>query len=797
MRPSDLLFFASGLAALVYQTAWARLLARRLGSDAGGVAVTLAVFMGGLALGSALFARPAGRLKRPVAVFVGLELVLAAWAALSPWLLEVLPVVDGVPARAASAAAVLLGPTVLMGATFPLMGRLCIARAEDTSRETSAFYGANTLGAAAGALVGPFVLMPRFGLSGALYAGAALELAVAAGAAFLLRAPARAIPAASIDERPAWLDWTREPLVWATGLLGFSALALEVLLTRVLVTLTGASIYSFAIVLAVFLAGIGLGSRWIDPGDGDAEHHLRWLRRAALAIPGLTFAGLWLLEWRAGDALLARGARNFMPAGMSVSRLWFGHAVLAALAILPPTLAFGRALPSAVAACAARRPERSREEVLAAVYAFNTVGSFLGALVAAFVLLPAVGLAWGVALALLPAFGAAALAGGARFDRAWGPAVAAAAALPLFAVRPGGPDSQDVRWIDVAHDAHATISVQESGASDSTGSPGGGDLVRSLLVNGKVVATTAPVDLRLQRLLAHVPALLHGDVRDALVIGMGTGMTAGALLDHPTVERLTVVEISRAMPAHGAAHFAARNGDLLNDARTEVVIRDGRHHLARAGGEAWDLVTSDPIHPWTAGSSDLYSLEHFENMRAHLAEGGVASQWLPLYQLSERDVRTVVATWCAAFPETSAWLSAYDLVLVGSVAPHGGPAEIGHTRWPERVAASLSGAGVRTRADLAALAVADDEALRDFAGAEPPMRDDRPVLEFRAPRSFLAGYSLEALHWAARPEGLALLPEEFRARGAEVRAALGRFLERLPDGWSAAAEQYGHELMDG
>jgi len=778
MRVRDLLFFASGLSALVYQTVWARLLARRLGSDATGVAVVLAVFMAGLALGSALCAGLARRARRPVALFAFIELALAVWAVLSPRLLAALPVVDGMSARAGSAALVLLGPTALMGATFPLMGRIAIAQRAQTGRGTSAFYGANTLGAAAGAVLGPFVLMPGLGLSGALVAAGGLELAVALGAALLLRAPERTeVPA------PArWSGWAREPLLWATGLLGASALALEVLLTRVLVALSGASIYAFAIVLATFLAGLGLGARWIDAGEGESEHHARWLGRAALAIPPLVLAGLWLVAWRAGEHELLAGARNRMPRGSSLARLWFVHAVLAALALLPPTLAFGRALPSAVAALAARRKEQPLEGVLAAVYACNTAGSLLGALLAAFVLLPSLGLAGGIAAALVPAFAAAALT--RRTLREWVPAALATAGLAA-ALAPGS--APDARRIDGAHDAHASVVVEES--------PGSPEPVRSLRVNGKVVATTAPVDLRLQRLLGHVPSLLHGSVERALVIGLGTGMTAGALLAHPSLEELTVVEISRALPEHGTAHFAAWNGDLLRDPRTTVVIEDGRHYLARRREAVWDLVTSDPIHPWTAGSSDLYSLEHFERMRARLAPGGIASQWLPLYQLSERDVRTVVATWCAAFEHVSAWLAAYDLVLVGSGEPHGGPESLGRASWPVRVAESLAGAGVRDPVDLAALYVADDRALRAFCAGEPAMRDDRPVLEFRAPRSYLAGYSVEALRWAARDEALALVPEAARPRAAELRAALSLFLAELPAGWSSAAERYGRALL--
>jgi spermidine synthase len=246
--------------------------------------------------------------------------------------------------------------------------------------------------------------------------------------------------------------------------------------------------------------------------------------------------------------------------------------------------------------------------------------------------------------------------------------------------------------------------------------------------------------------------------------------------------------------ARAAALFDAWNGGVLYDPRATVVIGDGRHRLL-VDDTRYDLVTSDPIHPWTRGSSDLYALQHFERMAAHLAPGGIASQWLPLYQLSDADVRTVVATWTAAFPQTAAWLTAYDLALVGW-----NDAPAGLDGWsarplPPRVAAALAPAGVRSTAELAALQVADDEALRAFAAGAEPMREDRPVLEFRAPRSFLAGYSTGALAWAARPEFVSSLPPSARARGREVRAALVRFLERVPHGRSEAARAYGEELL--
>lgn len=767
MRRSDIVFFLSGVCALVDQTVWARLLARVCGSDAAGVALVLAVFMAGLALGSALGARLAARTSSPVRTFVKVEIALALWAGLSPELLGSLPPIPSPLVRGLVAAGMLLGPTFLMGLTFPLMGRLTIAGANEAAMKTSEFYGANTLGAAVGALLGPFVLMPAFGLTGTLRAAAIVELSVAGLAWLWLTDNARATKESSA---PKWGS-----VHLAAGLLGASALALEVLLTRLLVSLLGASIHAFGIVLAVFLVGIGLGSRWIDPKLFGSSRILT--RRAALAAVPLTLLGLNLLAWRAGTDLFG-GATNRMPIGVSVERLWLGHAVLAALALLPLALAFGRALPSAASTLIEEDPERDIERTLAGVYAANTVGALLGAVLAAFVLLPMAGLRGGLLIALALAWlGALALKPSTRETVA--ALGCAAALLPVFTL--GGPPDGTERLLSV-HGSMSSVAVDEAGD------------VHSLRVNGKVVATSAPVDLRLQRLLGHIPGLLHGEVKSALCIGMGTGMTAGSLLDLASLESLRVVEISTVVPL-GAREFDPWNGGLLDDPRTEVVIADGRHELATNPGP-YDLVTADPIHPWTAGSSDLYALEHFERMAAALAPGGVASQWLPLYQLSEEDVQTVIATWCAAFEHTSAWLTAYDLVLVGSRDPLPGPESLLAGTWSRRLREALLEAGIDDSAELAGLYVGGDAELRSYAKDVSPMEDDRPVLEFRAPRSFLEGYCTETLRWAVRPSALEALPPSARPSAERGRAALLRFLEALPQGWTEAARLYGEELLN-
>jgi spermidine synthase len=783
MRKSDSLFFLSGAAALVYQTVWIRLLARLLGSDAGGLAIVLAVFMGGMALGATCLAGVARRTSRPVLLFALLEIGLGIWAALSPMMFALVePTSDGLT-RLLLTVTMLLPPTIVMGATFPLMARLTIRAEGQTGTETSAFYGSNTLGAAFGALLGPLLLMPWLGLSKALFAAALLDVLVGVLAlSWLSSAGEKERPTREAHTPLPWID----PLLIATFLVGFCGLGLEVILARLLVTVTGSSVYAYAIVLGVFLAGIGLGSRQLvqrgDPKGRGLRADASTFQWVALALPALTLAGLLALRWQLGEGDLFGALQNRMPVGASVPRLWASHALLAALALLPPALALGAALPSAAAGFAERFDPELRERALARIYTFNTTGALFGTLCAGFLLLPRLG----PELALLPLLACPLLAGlmtGTKRVARTTLALVATLGLGLL-LRGSSTTEQNLEVLYLEHDAHASVSVEEVTKPDA-------GRVRSLRVNGKVVATTAPVDLRLQLLLGHVPGLLHGQVKSALVIGLGTGMTAGSLLDLEGLEHLDLFEISAAVPG-GTRQFAEWNNNVVDDPRTHLHHVDGRHALATST-EQWDLITSDPIHPWTRGSSDLYAREHFEQMAEHLAPGGVASQWLPLYQLSTLDVQTVVATWCAAFPHVSAWLTAYDLALIGSLEPLPGLEE--SSELSGDLALHLSDAGLHSARGLLALQVADDTSLRAFAEGVEPMSDDQPVLEFRAPFSFLGGYATEVLAWAGRPEFVDQLPASARPRAREVRDALDEFLSELPGGWTAAARRYGERLL--
>jgi spermidine synthase len=781
MRASDPIFFASGAAALVYQVVWARLLARVLGSDALGSALVLAVFMGGMALGAEWAARSAGASRRPERTYALLLTTIGAWAVISPWLLGAIGPVEGLFPRAATAALLLAVPTLAMGATFPFMGRLVLGRGASLGSDTASFYGANTLGAATGALSAAFLLLPAFGFRGTLMVAALLDMGAAFAAWRFLSAPVATDAPPPTSPAPVTTKIPLRILV-APMFLGASSLALEVVLTRVLITVTGASVYAFALVLAVFLAGLGLGARqgveWLARGNG--ERVLAW--SAWAAVLG-ALVGVGLLAWRLGERDVFGHLSNRMPLGVGTLRLWLMHALFAGFALLPAAFAFGLALPAAIAAALGQGTTGARREViLGRLYALNTAGATVGALTAGFVLLPRLGAHHGLAVALAPAVLAALFLPHPKLAARLGLLVLAA--LLWFAL--DGDDKHDPsrRVLFAASGPVSNASVEEFGAGERA--------IRALRVDGKIVATTAPVDRRLQVVLGALPAWLADEPKRAVVVGLGTGMTAGALLHFDALEHMDVVELSSAV-ARASRSFDGWNRNLFEDSRTHLDLSDGRHRLALTADGEYDIVTSDPIHPWTRGSSDLYALEHFRHMARVLSAHGVASQWLPLYQLSREDVATVVSTWTRAFPHTAAWLTAYDLALIGSHVPL--PSDLDRRPLPSSLAAELATLGIPGPVELAALQVADDAALRSFARDAEPMWEDHPVLEFRAPKSFLAGYATEVLAWAGRTEALNIVPEASRPAAREVQALLAQFLTDLPQGLSNAAERFGDALV--
>lgn len=760
----QLLFLLSGAAGLIYQVVWMRKLVLVLGVTSQAVSTVLAVFMAGLALGSWLLARRADKTRSALALYGWLELGIAIFGALSiPMLDASLPIYVqltrgadwSAPAlgllRLTLASAILLIPTTLMGATLPILVRAITTNLSRLGRDVGALYALNTLGAALGTLFAGFYLIEAVGLRATSYVAAGLN-AIAAVGAFILTQQTQSDRALELSSNAAGQDETEVRLqspatettpgdrglarhvLLAFALCGFVALAYEVLWTRYLIYVLGQnSVYAFSTMLVCFLLGIVLGSAVAGIISDRSRHLLAWLGGTILltgvaALGTLAVMGLLVRERRVGGdgaTWLAVTAGDFLRC-MAV--------------LLPPTILSGATFPL-VARLYAARPKQLGADVGRA-YAVNTLGSILGALAGGFAILPVLGLRLGLGalaaiqvltgLSLLLRKSKQARAARANMDPASGPYPKAALGLGLIAAAGFGslfflPDPHRLilegpgREILMYHDGpESSVAIVKNWRDEI-----------QIFVDGDGQASTEPRTQVHLRLLGHLPALLHPNPRTGLVVGFGGGITTGCLAQHP-LDRLDLVELNPAV-RKWAVHWEAFNHDPLHNEKVNLIQDDGRNYLLTTD-QTYDVVTSDPIDPDDAGVTSLYSKEYYELVREHLNPGGVAAQWITAHY--DTDVyRTLVKTFQEVFPHTTVWFAYYTTVLVGHKdGPQLSFSELEQRLSNSEILDSLSGIGVERPEHVLSLLLAGPQGSRQLAGGAPLNTDDRPRIEYAAPK---------------------------------------------------------------
>jgi spermidine synthase len=713
-----LLFVGSGCSALIYEIVWFQLLEFAIGSSAASIAVLLGTFMGGLCVGSLLFARVIPRSWHPLRVYAALELGIGVLGVLItlglPRINDLYAGIahgtaSGIGFRALIAVICLMPPTLLMGAT------LCaIARYIETTPRGVAwlgfFYGGNTVGAVVGCLLAGFWLLPNYSMASASWAAAVLNGSVALISLLIsLVSDYSAISEPGIGQVggnqahnavSGRLSAVHNASIYvAIALSGASALGAEVIWTRMLSLLLGATVYTFSIILAVFLVGLGIGSSigaMLTRSGVNARHALAWCQILLTVGIGWTAYAVsnGVTHWPVNASLATSDFARFQ---LDLARC--------AWAILPPTLFWGASFPLALGAIAATFAG-DPAKMVGRVYAANTVGAILGAL---FFSLIAIG-AWGSAHGehfLMALAGVAALAAllpalipqpgrsESEMLAAFGRAVAAivgALAVPVVGMFILGQYQLDklpwqlVAWgrdmpTRYASDASTKEDLGEGVNSSVAVTRYGSNLY--FHVAGKVEASTNPEDMRLQLMLGHYPSLFHPDAtkeKRILVVGCGAGVTAGSFILYPHKE-IVICELEP-LVTQMATHFALQNNDVVTkkkdgrylDPAVRVVYDDARHYVLTTDGK-FDIITSDPIHPWVKGAACLYTKEYFEHVKAHLNPGGLVTQWVPLYESSAEVVKSEIKTFFEVFPNGSIWTNSsdggtgYDVILLGSVDP--------------------------------------------------------------------------------------------------------------------------------
>lgn len=786
-----LLTILSGAAALIYEIVWFRSLSLIFGGTHLAIATTVSVFMFGMALGSWLAGRYLRRFKNILRVYAGLELGIGAGAGLFMLLVGFYPAIYASLAQVApesplyltivrigfSVAAMSIS-TIFMGATLPVLTKFLSANVRGLARQLSLLYGLNTLGAAAGVIVTGFYLLRVMTVDSVSFLAMMLNAGIGVTClvlSYLAFARAEIDPVAPEGVRHPTQKRSRkkeadaptiEPRYYkfvlsGIGLSGFCALGYEMLWTRVLIIFLDASVYSFSIVLVAFLLGISLGGfayrGWrrvfrIRGGKeleraGQDLSHFGMVQILIGLTSMITISAIYDLPAR-----LVSATRYFYEmTGVLFTARQFSNFTVAFVLMFVPAFLMGIAVPLA-GRIGSRFRSRS-DQAVGEILAFNTVGSILGAALSGFLLIELLGIQH--TLVFFTAMNITTgsiiiLSNQQERPRLSLLAKATLAGLLVLVFFASPLESWDRRYLasytpnngalyqtpdaidrmlekkEVLYYGEGTESIVSSVRAKSTG-------LISFTVNGRVEASTQLEDVQLQYLLGHLPMLFHPAPKTALVVGAGSGMTLGAVSVHPGLEKVTLAEIEPKVLGV-LKSFSDWNHNVLENPKLDIVFNDGRNFLLTTDRK-FDVITTDPIHPSWRGSGYLYTTEYFKLVADHLAPGGIVSQWLPLYQLSVENQRSIVKTFHKNFAHVTVFIGLTDMVLVGSNDPLLFDAKQLAVRIQDRsIHDDLQLLRIDTPRDLFSYFLMGTKGVETFGSQARINSDNNLYLEFSSPR---------------------------------------------------------------
>ncbi|WP_114238750.1 fused MFS/spermidine synthase [Dyella sp. C9] len=743
-----LLLFGSGTASLVYQLLWIKQLSLVVGVEVYAVTIAVSAFFAGLAVGGAWLGRVADRLERPLRLYAWLECAVAVLAVLATVLL----------AHAAPAFAVLENhvgwlawllpfalvgvPAVAMGGTLPVLVRA--STHDSVARTGGRLYAANTAGAIAGVLLAPFALIPALGVQGAAWAAASLNLLAAAVAWSLERYRPSAARQVSGSGETATPPSARLALV-LYAIAGGVALGYEVVWSQTVVQFMSTRAFAFAMMLAVYLLGLMLGSaiyaRFAERvRDGWTAFGVLIALAGLVALLQVSWLGTWVGEAQAAlSAWVAAGTDNRLMA------MCVRFAFAAAALVLAPTLLLGAAFPAVLRLCA--QHGQSGRGVGMAV-ALNTLGGIAGTLVTGFVLVPVFGLVRTLALLALAAAVIGLIAvfvgAGLRHRGRWAVIAVALCSLALAMLTPA---NKLATLLTQARGGELSYYEESRGGTVAVLAQGQtANRFHRLYIQGVSNSGDTLPSQRYMRLQALLPLIIHrGEPHSALVIGFGTGITAGALSQYPGLTTRVCAELLPAV-VRAASQFHGNYGAGTTDAGLQVRLRDGRRELLRSD-ESYDMITLEPPPPSAAGVVNLYSRDFYQLAASRLAPDGILAQWWPIATQNDEDSRAMVRAFLDAFPYVTLWTTEmHEMLLVGSRSPiELDAAQIERRFNQPSVSAALREVGVASPAALLATWVTDRAALERYAGDTPAVTDDRPSIEYAS--------------WVRRNEILRVLPE--------------------------------------
>lgn len=754
-----LLFVVSGACGLVYEVTWAKYLSLFLGNTTLAHMCVLAAFMGGLALGSIAIGRLTGNFRRPLAVYGWLEVAIGLYAILFPlfihpvqsWTLSLASRTDPgdlawLGLKLLVSMGVLLLPTFLMGGTFPVLMRHFQPESSDREDKSEWLYLVNCAGAVGGSLIAGFYLIPNIGLSSTLTGIGLLNtlLGLSAAGVAMMEPPAARVKR---EIQAATGRSARDPRVTAVyvaiGVSGLAAMIYELVWIRMFAVTLGSSTYSFTLMLAAFISGIALGSVAVGVSSRIRQNPVVWFAVAEIAI-GLTvllsfpiYERLTYLFWKWSSIL--------QP---SPDVIWLYNLVkygTCFVVMVVPTFFSGMTLPLAIKVVARR--DESIGEDSGYIYGANTAGTLLGALLTGLVLLPAVGLRHSLEIAIAINIAAGLLlvwAGKLRLRyHAIGMTCVVTAGLMIlmpdwspisFAFgtfrQPGRPPSTwslfresraNMRVLYYNEDDDGTVAVMETEGIEGT----------ALFINGKADASSYG-DMPTQVLVGQLPMFFRPDAKDVLIVGLGSGATAGSVLTHPQT-RVDCVEISPAV-IEAARLFSDVNWKALDNPRLNVIVEDARSFVA-AAPKKYDVIISEPSNPWIAGIGNLFSQEYYQSAAKALKEDGLLVQWVQTYETTDDLVKMIFRTISTVFPCAYVFEGvADDYVILASRRPITPDFRAMEERMKSpMVGADLERISIDSVAALLVHQVLSPVGVATLGGEGGINCDDLPLLEYGAP----------------------------------------------------------------
>lgn len=778
-------FLLSGATGLIYEVLWARMLGLVFGVTTLAISAVLAAFMGGLALGSALAARFAPRINRAVRVYALIEIVIGVYALAVPLLFRW---VDRVYAgvwqnlhpgfygsaltRFALASVVLVIPTTLMGATLPVLARAVTASLRRTISVTS-LYTCNLVGAIAGTIAAGFVLLPTLGVSLTIWIAALTNLVIGIGALLLDsrdRGPQNVLEAKAVEEtfaQPASDYGATGTTFWLFCAVtsGFVTISMQVVWSRLLAMIIGSSTYAFSIVLALFLTGLSLGAYFISRRKNPDT---RALRRMVFMVEVLTAASLFLsirIANAAPPLLVNAGFRLGINSWTGLLAL---QIVAAALLILIPAVLMGMLMPMVLKwaehstpTASSEKPGRARStsRLVGLSYATNTLGAIAGSVATAFLLIPGTTTRFTIFCMTSLCLVVAGIAYQPRkliADRALLRSLAIGATAVLIIVTFVAWPRLNLNVLSTgAYDAYVRVLAKaRGGVPEDTGNDRAENHqllmfqegrsatvsvrrdwgITSVAINGRTNGSDRE-DMPTQVFLAHLGLLTAPHPGNVLTIGFATGVTAGSVLQAP-VDSLVCVELEPATLA-ASRYFEHVNNKPLADPRLHMILDDARTYL-RTNPARYDIIISEPSHPWVPGVANLFTREFFALGKERLRDDGVFVQWLQMYQLSTESLRSVLATYQEVFPYVLVFrvrgeVNSKDLILLGSRQPLGLDFVAARLTNP-RVAADLARVGIKNAEDVRAWFITDQTQLGPAVAGATINTDDNMHVETVAPR---------------------------------------------------------------